>query len=117
VVSAVGARGLVQIMPGTGARLAASLGAPAFDPDELFDPARNLALGAVYLTRLLGRFDGRTSAAVAAYNAGPTAVARWLREGGGLEDDEWVEAIAYDQTRAYAKRVLRSVHAYRVLYR
>ena len=34
----------------------------------------------------------------------------------GSEDDEWVEAIPYDQTRSYVKRVLRSLHAYRVLY-
>ena len=64
---------------------------------------------------LLRRFDGRTSAAVGSYNAGPTAVARWLKRASG-EDDEWVESMAYDQTRGYVKRVLRSLHAYRVLY-
>ena len=62
------------------------------------------------------RFDGRISAAVASYNAGPAAVARWLRERSAAEDDEWVESIPYDQTRRYVKRVLRSVQAYRVLY-
>ena len=40
---------------------------------------------------------------------------RWLEEANG-EDDEWVEDIAYDQTRSYVKRVMRSLHAYRVLY-
>ena len=45
----------------------------------------------------------------------PNAVTRWL-EGSALEDDEWVESIPYEQTRAYAKRVLRSLNAYRILY-
>ncbi len=116
VLSVSGARGLAQIMPETGRRLASQLGATDFDPDELFVPQRNLELAAHYLESLLRRFDGRTSAAVASYNAGPTAIARWLAADGQLPDDEWVETIPYDQTRAYVKRVLRSVYAYEVLY-
>ncbi len=61
------------------------------------------------------RFSGRTSAAVSGYNAGPHRVAQWLVDA-PPDDDEWVENIPYDQTRGYVKRVLRSVHAYRVLY-
>jgi soluble lytic murein transglycosylase len=115
-LSVVGARGLTQIMPDTGRRLARDLGASSFDPEELFVPVRNVELGAFYLARLLQRFEGRFSAAIASYNAGPEAVARWLASGAALEDDEWVEAIPYDQTRSYVKRVLRSIHAYRTLY-
>ena len=116
VLSSVGARGLVQIMPDTGAGLARLLSWPVFDPDQLFDPADNLTLGARYLRNLLDLFDGRAASAVAAYNAGENAVARWLKQQGGLEEDEWVEAIPYDQTRAYVRRVLRSLHVYRSLY-
>jgi soluble lytic murein transglycosylase len=115
-LSVVGARGLTQIMPETGRRLALDLGAAAFDPAELFVPERNLELGAFYLSQLVARFDGRLSAAIASYNAGPEAVARWLAAERGREDDEWVESIPYDQTRSYVKRVLRSVHVYRALY-
>jgi soluble lytic murein transglycosylase len=115
-LSVVGARGLVQIMPDTGRRLAADLGANRFDPAELFVPERNLELGALYLSQLVGRFDGRLSAAIASYNAGPEAVARWFAAERGRDDDEWVESIPYDQTRSYVKRVLRSVHVYRALY-
>jgi soluble lytic murein transglycosylase len=115
-LSVVGARGLTQIMPDTGRRLASDLGAAAFDPAELFVPERNLELGAFYLSRLLARFDGRMSAAIASYNAGPEAVARWLAADPTREDDEWVESIPYDQTRAYVKRVLRSVAVYQALY-
>jgi soluble lytic murein transglycosylase len=63
---------------------------------------------------LLKRFDGRKSAAIASYNAGPIAVSGWLDA--AVADDEWVESIPYDQTRKYVKRVLRSLYAYRVLY-
>ena len=53
---------------------------------------------------------------MASYNAGPGAVQEWLARSPERDDDEWVEAIPYDQTRRYVKRVLRSLHAYRVLY-
>jgi soluble lytic murein transglycosylase len=116
VLSVVGARGLVQIMPETGRKLAERLGAASYSPDELFVPARNLELGAAYLAELLKRFEGRVSAAVASYNAGPEAVERWLTQNRALEDDEWIESIPYDQTRSYAKRVLRSFTIYQALY-
>jgi soluble lytic murein transglycosylase len=116
VLSVVGARGLVQIMPETGRQIARGLGAASYSPDELFVPERNLELGAAYLASLLARFEGRVSAAVASYNAGPEAVERWLTQNGALDDDEWIETIPYDQTRAYAKRVLRSFTIYQALY-
>jgi soluble lytic murein transglycosylase len=115
IVSVSGARGLLQLMPATAERLAVQSQLGAFSPDDLFDPGINIRLGALYLQQLLARFDGRRSAAIGSYNAGPTAVARWLEQAGG-EDDEWVESMGYDQTREYVKRVLRSLHAYRVLY-
>lgn len=116
VVSPVGARGLLQIMEPTGERLARAVGRPAFDADDLFDPRINIQLGAYYLRELSERFDGRLSAAIASYNAGPQAVSGWLEARGELEDDEWVEAIPFEQTRSYVKRVLRSLQAYRLLY-
>jgi soluble lytic murein transglycosylase len=61
------------------------------------------------------QFDGRISAAVAGYNAGPEAVSRWL-EAESADDDEWVETIPYNQTRRYVKNVLRSFQIYQVLY-
>ena len=65
----------------------------------------------------LRRFDGRLSAAIGSYNAGPRAVSGWLRgDRGRLEDDVWVEEIPYSQTQAYVKRVLRSFHIYRSFY-
>jgi soluble lytic murein transglycosylase len=114
-LSVAGARGLLQLMPDTATRLARQAGQPEPSAESLYDPRVNIDLGSRYLSQLLARFDGRISAAVASYNAGPEAVSRWMA-GNPLEDDEWVEAIPYDQTRAYTKRVLRSLNAYRVLY-
>jgi soluble lytic murein transglycosylase len=115
VVSISGARGLLQIMPETGERLAQRESLEAFSPDDLFIPSINIQLGSAYLEQLMTQFDGRRSAAIASYNAGPEAVSGWLAEG-PFEDDEWVEAIPYDQTREYVKRVLRSLQVYRALY-
>jgi soluble lytic murein transglycosylase len=116
ILSTSGARGLLQIMVPTGDRLASQVGQADYEPDDLFEPATNIKLGAFYLTELLGRFDGRLSASIASYNAGPSAVEGWLAKPSSTEDDVWVESIPYDQTRSYVKRVLRSYHAYRVLY-
>ncbi|TDJ11787.1 MAG: lytic transglycosylase domain-containing protein [Deltaproteobacteria bacterium] len=115
VRSVSGARGLLQLMPETAERVARAIDLSSFEVDQLFDPNVNIELGAAYLHELLLRFDGNTAAAIGSYNAGPHRVVRWL-EGTPVEDDEWVEAIPYDQTRGYVKRVLRSMHAYRVLY-
>ena len=116
--SSVGALGLLQLMPETAAQLAKQQGLEAFETGDLFDPKTNIRLGSAYLAQLGQRFDGRMSAAIGSYNAGPSKVSAWLRgDGGQQEDDVWVENIPYDQTRAYVKRVLRSLHVYRVFYR
>ena len=118
VISPVGARGLLQIMTPTGEVLAQKQGRDVFDPDELFVPGTNISLGADYLAELSDQFDGRLSASIASYNAGPEAVREWISEQEDPEgaDDEWVESIPYEQTRNYVKRVLRSLNVYRTLY-
>jgi soluble lytic murein transglycosylase len=115
VVSSSGARGLLQLMPETAERVARGAGMSKPSSDDLFLPHVNIRLGSLYLAELLRRFQGRRSAAIGGYNAGPQTVGRWLEAAAG-DDDEWVEDISYDQTRAYVKRVMRSIHAYRVLY-
>ncbi len=77
-VSKVGALGLTQIMPRTGKEIAEDLHLAEYD---LFDPATNVRMGSYYLGQLLERFEGNERAALAAYNYGPTAVSRMLRNG------------------------------------
>jgi soluble lytic murein transglycosylase len=115
-VSVSGALGLLQLMPGTARRLARDAGLDGFEPAELVEPRVNLRLGSLYLDRLFRRFDGALEPAIASYNAGAAVVSGWLATG-PAEPDAWVEAIPYDQTRGYVKRVLRSLAVYRALYR
>lgn len=110
--SGVGARGLAQVMPATGAEVARGIGLRLRGPDSLFEPALNLRLGASYLAKLLRRVDGATPLAVASYNAGPNAVARWLNERPLVELDAWLEDIPIEETRTYVRRVLGSYGLY-----
>jgi soluble lytic murein transglycosylase len=84
-------------------------------PERLYDPALNIRLGTAYLAEQLRRF-GRVEYALAAYNAGPVRVARWLTELPVEEIDEWVESIPITETRQYVKSVLRNVAHYRRIY-
>jgi soluble lytic murein transglycosylase len=115
-LSGVGARGVLQLMPETAARMARDLGRPEPHVDDLYQPALNVQLGAHLLGGLVREFSGRLPAAIGGYNAGSAVVGRWLAKDGSLAEDEWIESIPYDETRAYVRRVLRSLHAYRVLY-
>jgi soluble lytic murein transglycosylase len=69
-----------------------------------------------YLADLLDRFAGNEAYAVAAYNAGPEAVVKWIENGPPRPIEEFVEEIPFQETRWYVKRVLRSAWEYRALY-
>jgi soluble lytic murein transglycosylase len=114
--SSVGAIGLAQVMPSTGESLGKRLFGDSFKANQLWDPATNLTVAAKYIGDLLGRFKGHPALAVAAYNAGPTPVRRWLDERGELELDAWVETIPYEEARRYVMRVLSDAEIYRRLY-
>ncbi|MEK6618706.1 MAG: transglycosylase SLT domain-containing protein, partial [Nitrospirota bacterium] len=85
--------------------------------DELFDQETNIRVGIGYLQQLLQQFSGNVMLAVAAYNAGPSAVSAWMLKNGDKEPDEFVELITYQETRQYVKRVLRSYREYHRLGR
>jgi hypothetical protein len=80
-VSPVGARGLMQLMPKTAEYLAECIGWRG--RVDAFDPEFNIVAGSYYIARLVAQFGGDEEIALAAYNAGPTNVNRWLR-GDGL---------------------------------
>ena len=112
-VSPAGALGLMQVMPQTGQMIAGRLGGESFSRERLFDPHYNIRLGSWYLGHLAEKFDHNPVYMVAAYNAGPEAVSRWVQQFGGTEPDEFIESIPYTETRLYVKRVLRSHREYR----
>jgi len=114
-VSYADARGLLQMIPPTSARVAAAAKLP-FAADELYEPETNVRLGAIYIGALYGKFGGQIPLAAGAYNAGPRAMAKWCAQHAKHPTDEFVELIAFMQTREYAKRVTALYAHYRYLY-
>ena len=119
--SRAGALGLMQLMPSTAAAMARTIGI-AYAQDRLTaDPAYNLALGAGYLGTLAERYEGTLALMAAAYNAGPTRVARWIESSGdprGLDVDglvDWIELIPFGETRNYVQRIIEGFRIYEVL--
>ncbi len=117
VVSAAGARGLMQLMPGTADVEAKRAGGSVTEAALTTDPARNVELGASYLRRLVARFGGYLPLAIAAYNAGPQHVEQWLRDNGDprtgqVDMIDWIELIPFEETRNYVQRVLENVVIY-----
>lgn len=79
-VSPVGARGLMQLMPKTADYLAECIDWKG--RHRAFDPEFNIAAGSYYIARLIKQFDGDVDLALAAYNAGPTKIRRWMNSDG-----------------------------------
>jgi soluble lytic murein transglycosylase len=101
-VSPQGAIGLMQIMPATGAWIAARLDVPGFAVDDLYDPEVNLRFGTWYVHDLIGQFP-RLEDALAAYNAGPSSATRWQND----------PQAVYPETATYVRRVLAAIPVYR----
>ena len=118
VVSPVGALGLMQVMPKTGAEMAGDIGI-AFDQSRMTTDWRyNVELGNTYLTELGERFGGNPVLMSLAYNAGPSRAERWMERLGdprksGVDIIDWVEMIPFDETRNYVMRVTESLPIYR----
>ncbi len=110
-LSPAGARGLMQIMPGTATQLSRQLGVSDPGPYGILDPELNIRFGSVYIRDMIARYRGNRLAAAAAYNAGPGRVDRWLREA-PEEFDLFVETIPFRETRDYVQAVL----SYRVIF-
>jgi len=115
VISPVGARGLLQLMPYTARNLARLAGDTSESPNVI-DPETNIRLGSQYLARLKTKFKANLPLAAAAYNAGPHRVENWLVNFGHLETDEFIEHIPFLETRNYVKKVVRNHTFYRRLY-
>ncbi|MCK6534658.1 MAG: transglycosylase SLT domain-containing protein [Polyangiaceae bacterium] len=114
VVSPANAVGLLQLIPPTAQNAAKELELP-FEPLLLSSPAYNIRLGSFYLSKVLGTFGGNVALAAAAYNAGPSAVSRWLETGEKLPLDVFVARIPYDETRVYVSRVVGNLARYSYL--
>jgi soluble lytic murein transglycosylase len=104
--SPTGARGLMQIMPQTGKQIAKHLNERWRGSSSLDNPETNIKYGAYYYQRLLKKFDGNYALALAAYNAGPERVKKWLPKADSVPADIWIETIPYHETRDYVSTVI-----------
>lgn len=117
-LSRAGARGLMQLMPGTAAMVSRKLQL-AYSADRLIsDGIYNILLGRAYIEGLIDDFGGSYALAIAGYNAGPGRVRQWLREygdprGRDVEMVDWIENIPFTETRIYVQRVLENLQIYR----
>lgn len=117
-VSAAGARGLMQLMPGTAREVAGKLGLSHSNVRLTDDPDYNVRLGSSYMQGLLERFNGSYILSVASYNAGPARVRGWLDQFGdpraeGIDIVDWIELIPIYETRNYVQRVMEGLFVYR----
>ena len=115
-ISHAGARGMMQLMPGTAREQAGKMGV-GYDGYRLTtDPAYNVMLGTAYFQRMLNIWDGNVPLAVASYNAGSGNVGKWVRRYGDPRGRQsvvsWIEQIPFSETKAYVQRVIENSVVY-----
>ncbi|HET9335034.1 MAG TPA: transglycosylase SLT domain-containing protein [Sphingomicrobium sp.] len=115
-VSHAGARGMMQLMPGTAREQAGKMGVGYQYGRLTSDSAYNVMLGSGYFQRLVSRWDGNYPLAVASYNAGAGNVRKWVNAygdpRGNVDIVSWIEKIPFEETRGYVQRVLENSVVY-----
>ncbi len=119
-VSGAGARGLLQLLPGTAKEVAKKAGL-AYSINRLTtDAAYNATLGAAFLGEQLGRFDGSYILTFVGYNAGPRRARDWIKRYGDPRGKDietvvdWIESIPFTETRSYVQRVMENYQVYKM---
>ena len=120
-ISHAGARGLMQLMPATAREQAGKMGISYMSADLIGSPDTNIRLGDGYFGRMMDYYRGSYPLAVAAYNAGPGNVNKWLRANGDPRTGavnwiDWLERIPVYETKNYVQRVLENAADYEQLY-
>jgi soluble lytic murein transglycosylase len=114
--SSAGAKGLMQILPGTAQFIARKSGGTAFELRDLATPQINISYGSWYLRYLIRRYGGNETLAVAAYNAGENNVDKWVRRAGGDSSFDPSADIPFPETRHYVASVMDHRRQYRDKY-
>lgn len=114
--SAVGASGLMQLMPVTAREAASIAGISLPNNNLLFDPDINIRLGNVYYSRLKTMLRNKDVLAVLAYNGGVGSVSKWKEDLNYIDVDDFIEQIPYSETQNYLKKVYRSYWNYLRVY-
>jgi soluble lytic murein transglycosylase len=113
IKSSAGAIGLMQVIPPTAKTAAKNIGLSSY---VMTNPEDNINIGTYYLDFTHQKYDNNSMLAVASYNAGPNAVAKWVKRYGLEDADEFVENIPYSETQGYVESVFENYWNYLLIY-
>ncbi len=117
--SHAGALGLMQLMPATARHVSKKMNLQYNKGWLTENPKYNIHLGSYYIGSMIDRYNGSYPLAIAAYNAGPGRVDKWLEiygdpRKGDVNMIDWIELIPIYETRNYVQRVLENTYIYRL---
>jgi soluble lytic murein transglycosylase len=116
VSSSAGARGLMQVIPATGAQIASELGRPlGYTDNDLYRPYVSVMFGTHYLAKNRTLFNGDMYATLAAYNGGPGNALQW-KQLAGDDPDLFLESVRFEETRNYIRNIYEIYVVYKRLY-
>ena len=113
IESSAKAMGLMQVIPPTAKTSARNIGLSSY---SMTNPEDNVNIGTYYLDFTHKKYDDNSMLAVASYNAGPNAVAKWVNRYGLSDPDEFVEKIPYRETKGYVESVFENYWNYMLVY-
>ena len=114
--SPAGARGLLQLVYDTAIKFNRKAGYPNLRPDDLYDPATNIAIGAEYIKFLKDEFEGLYEGIAASYNGGEDNALRWLNRSKPKDPGIFTAEIGFAETKNYVYKVMTNYRIYRELY-
>ncbi|MBS1793753.1 MAG: transglycosylase SLT domain-containing protein [Acidobacteria bacterium] len=110
------ARGLLQLVFDTALKYNKQAGYPSLQPDDLYQPAVNIAIGTIYMAELRNQFGGLYEAIAASYNGGEDNAARWLNRCKPKDAGIFAAEVGFPETKAYVSKVMSNYRVYRALY-
>jgi soluble lytic murein transglycosylase len=116
IKSPAGARGLLQLVYDTAIKYSKKAGYPNLQPDDLYQPAVNIAVGAEYIADLKDEFGGLYEAIAASYNGGEDNAARWLARSKPKDPGVFTAEVGFAESKAYVAKVMNNYRIYRELY-
>ncbi len=110
------ARGLLQLVFDTAIKYNKKAGYPSLQPDDLYQPGVNIAIGSVYISELKNEFSGLYEAIAASYNGGEDNAARWLNRSKPKDAGIFTSEVGFAETKNYVYKVMSNYRVYRELY-
>lgn len=114
--SPAAARGLLQLVFDTAIKYNKKAGFPNLQPDDLYDPATNIAIGTLYISDLRDEFGGLYEAIATSYNGGEDNAARWLARTEPKDPGVFASEVGFKESKHYVFKVMSNYRVYRELY-